>query len=85
VNAIEISKMTFRRIKINFLWAFLYNIILIPIAMGVLTPWNIHLSPTFASTAMAMSSVSVVLSSLMLKFYRPKYSLKNKIKYRNTT
>ena len=38
LNAILISKKTFRRIKINFIWAFLYNIILVPIAMGVLYP-----------------------------------------------
>jgi Cu+-exporting ATPase len=38
LNAIRISKMTFKRIKFNFVWAFLYNIVLVPIAMGVLYP-----------------------------------------------
>ena len=40
VNAIRISKKSFRRIKINFFWAFLYNMILVPIAMGILFPIN---------------------------------------------
>lgn len=42
LNAILISKLTFRRIKINFIWAFFYNIILVPIAMGVLYPIGAH-------------------------------------------
>ena len=42
LNAILISKSTFRRIKINFVWAFVYNIILVPIAMGVLYPIGAH-------------------------------------------
>lgn len=72
VNAIRISKATFRRIKINFIWAFLYNIILIPIAMGALYPYySIKLDPMLAGAAMALSSISVVLSSLLLKLYRP--------------
>ena len=72
VNAIRISKASFRRIKINFIWAFLYNIILIPIAMGALYPfYGIKLDPMLAGAAMALSSISVVLSSLFLKLYRP--------------
>jgi Cu+-exporting ATPase len=72
VNAINISKMSFRRIKINFIWAFLYNIILIPISMGALYPINcFRLDPMYAGCAMALSSISVVLSSLMLKIYKP--------------
>ena len=72
VNAIRISKVTFRRIKINFIWAFLYNIILIPIAMGALYPYyGIKLDHMLAGAAMALSSISVVLSSLLLKLYRP--------------
>lgn len=42
LNAILISKSTFRRIKINFIWAFVYNIILVPIAMGVFYPIGAH-------------------------------------------
>ena len=102
LNAILISKSTFRRIKINFCWAFVYNIILVPIAMGVLYPLSaeapmtesehelmgnpempmeshdyaqagksgFQLDPMWAGFAMALSSVSVVLSSLMLKWFR---------------
>ncbi len=72
VNAIKISKASFRRIKINFVWAFLYNIILIPIAMGVLYPrYGFKLDPMLAGAAMALSSISVVLSSLILKMFTP--------------
>ena len=72
VNAILISRKSFRRIKINFIWAFVYNVILIPIAMGVLYPVNhFKLDPMFAGGAMAFSSISVVLSSLLLKLFKP--------------
>ena len=72
VNAIRISRSAFQRIKINFCWAFLYNLLLIPIAMGVLFPLNqFKLDPMLAGIAMAASSISVVGSSLLLKFYRP--------------
>ncbi len=67
-RAIVLSKKTMRTIKINLFWAFGYNIILIPVAMGVLFPvWGILLSPIFASAAMALSSISVVVNSLLLK------------------
>ena len=57
-----------RTIRMNLFWAFGYNIILIPVAMGALYPFfNILLSPIFASAAMALSSVSVVTNSLRLK------------------
>ena len=73
LNAILVSKATFRRIKYNFMWAFVYNIILVPIAMGVLYPaGGFRLDPMWAGAAMALSSVSVVLSSLMLKCFKPK-------------
>ena len=72
INAIRISKSSFRRNKINFIWAFLYNICLIPIAMGVLYPANgFKLDPMLAGAAMALSSISVVLSSLMLTIFKP--------------
>ncbi len=72
INAIRISKMSFKRIKINFVWAFLYNLLLIPISMGILYPVKkFRMDPMMAGAAMALSSISVVLSSLMLKFYRP--------------
>ena len=70
-SAIELSKKTMRTIKLNLFWAFCYNIILIPVAMGVLYPFfGILLSPIFASAAMAMSSISVVSNSLLLKRYK---------------
>ncbi len=66
--AIVLSKKTIRTIKQNLFWAFGYNAILIPVAMGVLYPlFHISLNPIFASVAMATSSVSVVLNSLLLK------------------
>ena len=67
-SAITLSKKTMRTIKQNLFWAFGYNVILIPVAMGVLYPFlHILLSPIFASAAMAMSSISVVTNSLRLK------------------
>ena len=66
--AIQLSKKTMRTIKINLFWAFGYNVILIPVAMGVLYPFaHILLNPIFASVAMATSSISVVSNSLLLK------------------
>ncbi|MBI3109809.1 copper-translocating P-type ATPase [Candidatus Daviesbacteria bacterium] len=68
VTAIELSKKTLRTIKLNLFWAFGYNVILIPVAMGVLYPnFGILLNPIFASAAMALSSISVVSNSLLLK------------------
>ncbi len=66
--AITLSKKTMRTIKINLFWAFGYNIVLIPVAMGVLYPtFRVLLNPIFASAAMALSSISVVSNSLLLK------------------
>ena len=60
-QAIRLSFATMRTIRQNLFWAFIYNIIGIPIAAGVLYPfWGILLNPEFAAAAMAMSSVSVV-------------------------
>ncbi|MBI2600073.1 copper-translocating P-type ATPase [Candidatus Daviesbacteria bacterium] len=67
-EAIKLSKQTMRTIKMNLVWAFGYNIILIPVAMGVLFPiFRVLLNPIFASAAMALSSISVVSNSLLLK------------------
>ncbi len=66
--AINLSKKTMTTIKMNLFWAFGYNVILIPVAMGVLYPvLHILLNPIFASAAMALSSISVVTNSLRLK------------------
>lgn len=66
--AISLSKKTYRTIKENLFWAFIYNIVGLPLAAGVLYPINgFLLNPMIASAAMAMSSVSVVLNSLRLR------------------
>ncbi|MST04281.1 MAG: copper-translocating P-type ATPase [Candidatus Pacebacteria bacterium] len=68
VKAIRLSKITMRGIKQNLFWAFIYNIVGIPIAAGLLYPvFGWLLSPVFAGLAMALSSVSVVGNSLRLK------------------
>ena len=70
VGAIRLSKKTVKRIKINLFFAFLYNTIGIPIAAGVFQSWGIRIQPWMAAAAMAASSVSVVTSSLFLRYFR---------------
>ncbi len=66
-DAIALSRRTVRVMRQNLAWAFGYNVVAIPVAMGVLMPWwGVQLSPLLASLAMAFSSVSVVLNSLRL-------------------
>ena len=72
--AVELSRRTIRTIRRNLFWAFGYNVLGIPIAAGVLYPFaGVLLSPVIASAAMAWSSLSVVLSSLALRRYRPQW------------
>jgi Cu+-exporting ATPase len=66
VRALQLSQKTFGRIRINLFWAFIYNLIGIPIAAGALTAAGFVLSPNLAGLAMAFSSVSVLISSLLL-------------------
>lgn len=69
--AIKLSQATMRNIKQNLVWAFGYNVILIPVAMGLLYPlWGILLNPMLAGAAMAFSSISVVANALRLKKVR---------------
>src|SRR3989338_2680031 len=72
VTAIDLSRYTLKKIKQNLFWAFIYNIIGIPVAAGVLYPFTgWRLNPIIAGAAMAFSSVSVVGNTLLMKFYRP--------------
>ncbi|KAF5836920.1 E1-E2 ATPase-domain-containing protein [Dunaliella salina] len=71
VVALDLARFTFRRILWNFLWAFGYNILAIPLAAGALFPWTHSLVPPWVSAfAMSLSSFSVVVSSLMLRGYK---------------
>ena len=66
-DLIDISKKTIRNIKQNLFWAFFYNICMIPIACGVLIPFDISINPMIAALAMTISSLTVVINALRLK------------------
>ncbi len=70
-NAIALSRATLRNIRVNLFWAFAYNILLIPVAAGVLSAWNLTLSPVLAAAAMGLSSVFVLSNALRLRGFRP--------------
>ncbi len=67
LNLIKISKKTVRNIKQNLFWAFFYNILMIPIAMGLFARFGISINPMIASLAMMFSSITVILNALRLR------------------
>ena len=73
----KISNMTMKNIKENLFWAFFYNILMIPIALGFFKKFNIYLNPMLASIAMMFSSLTVLFNALRLKTI--KFSRKEEI------
>jgi Cu+-exporting ATPase len=67
VRAIAIGRATLAKVKQNLFWALFYNILGIPVAAGLLSRYGVTLKPEYAGLAMAFSSVSVVLNSILLK------------------
>ena len=71
IVALDLSRATMANIRQNLFWAFAYNVILIPVAMGVLFPFaGLLLDPILAAAAMALSSVTVVSNALRLRGFR---------------
>ncbi len=83
-TALQLATVTFNRIRWNFVWAFGYNLLTIPLAAGVFAIVGVRLPPEIAALAMALSSVSVITSSLLLRFYTPS-TLKSKVRSSNTS
>ena len=72
VAALDLGRATMRRVRTNLGWAFAYNLLGLPLAMGLLYPWTGWLlPPAFAAAAMSLSSVSVVTNSLLLRNWKP--------------
>ncbi|RTR28028.1 heavy metal translocating P-type ATPase (plasmid) [Deinococcus radiophilus] len=69
-NAAALSAATLRNIRMNLFWAFAYNVLLIPVAAGVLTRWGLGLSPVLAAAAMGLSSVFVMSNALRLRQFK---------------
>lgn len=67
LKLITISEKTIKNIKQNLFWAFFYNLLMIPIAIGLLKPIGISINPMIASLAMVFSSLTVILNTLRLK------------------
>ena len=67
ISLINISKRTIKIIKQNLFWAFFYNILMIPLAIGLIKPFGLTLNPMLASLAMTISSLTVVINSLRLR------------------
>ncbi|HIN21859.1 MAG TPA: HAD family hydrolase, partial [Rhodospirillales bacterium] len=80
VNAAGLSKRVLRTIWGNFFWAYAYNMVLIPVAAGVLYPlWGLLLNPMLAAGAMSASSVFVVTNSLRLRGFRPPIESRHRV------
>jgi len=78
VAALELGRATMTRIRTNLAWAFVYNLIGLPLAMGLLFPWTGWLlPPAFAAAVMSLSSVSVVSNSLLLRWWQPSAMLRS--------
>jgi Cu+-exporting ATPase len=67
VRAIKIGRATLAKVKQNLFWALFYNILGIPVAAGLLSRYGITLKPEYAGLAMALSSVSVVVNSILIR------------------
>ncbi|TPX56906.1 hypothetical protein CcCBS67573_g09304 [Chytriomyces confervae] len=70
VTALDLCRAIYSRIRLNFVWATGYNLLMVPLAMGFGVPWGVMLPPMLAGMAMSLSSVNVVVSSLLLRTYR---------------
>lgn len=79
LTAVELSKKTLKNIKENLFWAFIYNLIFIPVAAGVFyNSLHIRMAPMYGTIAMSLSSICVVTNALRLKLFKPKYKYKEK-------
>ena len=70
VYLLRLSKAVIKNIKMNLFWAFFYNSLMIPIAIGILNPIGITINPMWASLSMVCSSLTVILNALRLKKYK---------------
>ncbi|WFD04739.1 P-type Cu(+) transporter [Malassezia vespertilionis] len=84
--SLVLCRRIFLQIRLNFVWATIYNFVMVPLAMGILLPFGIFVHPMMAGAAMACSSISVVLSSLSLKrWQRPTNAQLDNVTMDNTT